>query len=112
MFGFWSWIRLFMVVICVSLPVQTDAKDVIDTLVVNRIYHYRESVDSSLEGMTTHAYVKYKLKTDRRNVLLYCVPHLHTMAKTKNRNPFFESFVQLTFFPKAPLFPPKEKGGS
>ncbi len=86
-----------MVVICVSLPVQTDAKDVIDTLVVNRLYRYRESVDSSLEGMTTHAYVKYKLKTDRRNVLLYCVPHLHTMAKTKNRNPFFESFVQLIF---------------
>ena len=86
-----------MLAMCVSLHLQADAKDVVDTLVLNRVFHYQESIDSCMEGLVTQAYVKYKLKTDHRNVLLYCVPHLHTMAKTSNRNPLFESFSQLVF---------------
>lgn len=81
-----------------AIPLAAISKDRLDTMVVNRIFNYRSVIDSTIEGYRTQAYLKFRVKTTRRNVALLCVPHLyHTVVRSNSKSHFGESYVTLTF---------------
>ncbi len=97
MIGQKPWMHIMVLAVLMLFSQQAVGKDVVDTLVMNRIYNYRKSVGGSLEGMTTLAYLKYRLRTDRRNKLLFFVPHLHVLARSDDKDHLYEIFSQFVF---------------
>lgn len=84
------------------IPQSVSSKERLDTLVVNRIFNYRSSIDSTIEGYRTQAYLKFRVKTNRRNAALLCVPHLYTVARNKQKSHLGETYVSLTFHESSP----------
>lgn len=96
----WS---ILAVIILAIIPQAAISKDRLDTLVVNRIFNYRSSIDSTIEGYRTQAYLKYRVKTNRRNAALLCVPHLYTVARSKQKSHLGENYITLTFHESQPI---------
>ena len=72
-------------------------KGSIDTLVLHRMFNYRSQIDTTIEGYQTSAYMKFRVKTNRRNPTLLCVPHLYHVVRSGNRSHVGESMVTLTY---------------
>lgn len=79
--------------LCPSSVVGKEATDSI----LSRLYSYRSSIGSSIEGYTTTVYMKIDLKTDRRNITLLCVPHLYPLARSHKRSHVGEAYATMTF---------------
>ncbi len=101
-------------VCCLLMCVVTSwGKSVGDTLLIQRVFDYRNSLkvksdnsktrkdslywSDSIEGDTTIAYLKFRMKTDRRNVTLNAVPRLYSLMKTDRRNFVGESIDTIVF---------------
>lgn len=79
-----------------SLEIKTE--EYMDSLVLAKLFSYHSTIDtSSIEGYQTEAYIKYQIKTDRRNPILLCVPHLYSIARSHNRSYIGEQIASLTF---------------
>jgi len=64
---------------------------------MNRLYNYVYTLDNrDVVGKRNNVYVKYHLKTDKRNVTLMCVPTMYAIAKG-NRDFFGETYSTLVF---------------
>ncbi len=91
---------IILLLIATTIVSEARDKDEQTSLVLNRLFNYSLSIDSTIEGHTTTAYLKYKMKTERRNPTLYCAPHLYTLAKAENRSHFGEIYATLIFHEK------------
>ena len=94
--------RILAALLLAVISQAASSKDRLDTLVVNRIFNYRSSIDSTIEGYQTQAYLKYRVKTNRRNAMLLCVPHLYTVARSNQKSHLGESYLTLTFHESEP----------
>lgn len=54
-----------------------------ETLVLHRIFEYRNNVDTTIYGKTSNVYVKYRFQTDKRNFTLLCVPTMYAIGRGK-----------------------------
>ena len=95
----WSLLAALLLAV---IPQAASSKDRLDTLVLNRIFNYRASIDSTIEGYRTQAYLKFRVKTNRRNATLLCVPHLYTIARSNQKSHLGESYLTLTFHESEP----------
>lgn len=64
---------------------------------MRRVFRYVDSVDTiGLEGHQLHAYTKYMLRTNHRNVLLWLVPSMYAISRGDERDFFCEQFSKVT----------------
>lgn len=93
------WLAAF-VLLC--SPFVCYGKQYPESLVLNRLFSYRASIDGTIEGYTTTAYLKTNIKTDRRNITLVCVPHLYPLARSQKRSHLGETYATITFHEDKP----------
>lgn len=81
---------------------EANGRDRTEPLVVERMLGYRATVDTTVEGHQTTAYMKYQVKTEHRNVLLLTVPQMYNFAQDDRRDIVGEYLVALTYHDQAP----------
>lgn len=67
-----------------------------DTLVLNRVFSYRQNHPHSVKGFTTNVYMKYLYQTHKRNATLSLIPSMHTIALGRRAN-ISEQYSRFTF---------------
>lgn len=89
----WGVLAMFALLFCSPCI----GKGTLDTLVLYRMFSYRNLVDTTIEGHRTTAYMKFRVKTNRHNLMLLCVPHLYPVVRHGNKSHVGESVATLTF---------------
>ena len=57
------------------------AKDDKDSLILDRIYQYREANLSEFESKEDNVYTKFRYNVERRNLTLWLIPTMYVVAK-------------------------------
>ena len=91
-------VRPIIILLLLTTTVMASArdKDTLTSIVLNRTFSYGTTMDSTIEGHTSTAYLKYLMKTEKRNLTLYCVPHLYVLAKAQNKSHVGEIYATLS----------------
>ena len=63
------------------LSVKSNAKSLTDSLVLQRVLTYKQSVPEQLDGIHTNVYLRYYFKTDRRNFTLMAIPSMFAISR-------------------------------
>jgi hypothetical protein len=83
--------------ILTSVPIFIDAaacQD--DTLLLRRIFHYREGVAQEIGELERNVYMKFHYDIDKRNPTLWIIPTMYPLAKGK-RHFLMETYNRLKF---------------
>lgn len=56
-----------------------------DSLVLSRVFGYKENVDREVSGIASNVYMKHLYQTNRRNFTLWLIPHMYTIADGKRQ---------------------------
>ena len=84
-----------MLWLCLFMTVSTHAKD--HDVALDRVFNYKKSIQSDVNGVTMNVYLRYHFRTDKKNKLLLTVPSMYVLAR-KNNNEFVgESYSKVTF---------------
>ena len=81
------------------IPSTVFSRDQLDTVFMNRMFRYAAEVNKGLKnlnGTQTNAYLKYRIKTDKRNFTLFCVPTMYAIARG-NRDYLGEIYTTLKY---------------
>ena len=78
------------------MPSILYARSPEDSLVLNRVFDYHRNYGRSIEGFQDNAYLKYKFHIDRRNVTLWLIPTMYSVADGP-RDYLGESYCRLTY---------------
>ena len=78
-------LRFGFVTLCVLLllfrPSAADAKAATDSLTLQRVLAYRQSMPVSLNGTHTNIYIRYYFNTEKRNFTLMTVPSMYAISR-------------------------------
>jgi len=86
-----------MLIATVMLTVSTSVSgENLDSLVLRRMYGFRQSLGDSLPAFSSNVYMKHLYQTHRRNATLWTVPTLYTIAGGK-RAFVSEQYGRFTF---------------
>jgi hypothetical protein len=86
---------IVMLWLCLFMTVSTHAKD--HDVALDRVFNYKKSIQSDVNGVTMNVYLRYHFRTDKKNKLLLTVPSMYVLAR-KNNNEFVgESYSKVTF---------------
>lgn len=78
------------------LPSITFAKNPPeDSLLIERIYHYKQNCNDDKETVRTNVYMKWRYNTVKRNFALWFIPHMYGIAKG-NRSFITETYGTMT----------------
>jgi len=89
-------------VFCLTLGILsfvcgTQAKDKEEALVIKRMFAYSGNIESANLGkMESCSYLKYSIKTNRRNVILLGVPSMYAVAHSGEREHVGETYAKIT----------------
>jgi hypothetical protein len=89
-------LHLVFGILFICLPTFSWAKVRSDSLILNKVFKYKQSINKSIDGISSNVYLKYSLFTDKRNFTLLVVPTLYEIARGK-RNYINESYYHITF---------------
>lgn len=79
-------------------PEETQAKVRADSLLLNRIFNYAATVDTTgLTGSSTYAYLRFNLNVTRRNFALLAVPTMYRIAHGGCREYLGENYDKVNF---------------
>ena len=91
--------RILMLIATLALTASTSASgESLDSLVLARMFGFRKTLGDSLPELSTNVYMKHLYQTHRRNVTLWAVPSLYTIADGK-RAFVSEQYGRFTFSP-------------
>lgn len=96
------WLRIILIVLALAAITEANGRGRQDTLVINRVFGYWASVDTTIEGHHTSMYMRYQVKTNRRNSLLLAVPQMYNFAQTDHRTIVGEYAVGFTLHEDKP----------
>jgi len=54
--------------------------EALDSLVMNRVFNFQRDYTQDINGFSTNVYLKHIYQTHRRNVTLWAIPHMYTIA--------------------------------
>lgn len=75
----YAFLLVLSVLMCLTATAKSRVKG--DTVLLSRIFHYAETVDTSgVNGSQTYAYQRFHISTDKRNVFLLAVPSMYGVA--------------------------------
>ena len=72
------------------------ARSATDSLVLNRIWSFRQNYTQSVNGVEQNVYMRYTFDTNRRNATLFLVPTMYAIAKG-DRQFVGESYCKIKF---------------
>ena len=84
----------FMLFLCAC---TLQAKDSNSKLVMRRIFDYASLHDTTVGDKTSYSYVKYNIKTNRRNAILLSVPTMFAIAHGGDREHMGESYDRVEY---------------
>ena len=73
--------RTIMAGILLCMSVHLYAKEKNDSLILQRIYDYREANLSEFESKEDNVYTKFRYNVERRNSILWLIPTMYVLAK-------------------------------
>ena len=89
--------RLLMLIATIVIASSTSASgENLDSLVLSRMFGFRQTLGDSLPELSTNVYMKHLYQTHRRNATLWTVPTLYTIAGGK-RAFVSEQYGRFTF---------------
>jgi hypothetical protein len=88
--------RALMLIATIVIASTSVSGENLDSLVLARMYGFRQSLGDSLQPFTTNVYMKHLYQTHRRNFTLWTVPSLYTIADGK-RAFVSEQYGKLSF---------------
>ena len=68
-----------------------------DTIALNRVFNYRSVTQTDINGTTMNVYMRYHLRTDKKNKLLLTVPSMYVLARKNNREFVGETYSKVKF---------------
>ena len=77
----WSYSRIILANILFCMSGYLCAKQKKDTLILERIYQYREANLSEFESKEDNVYTKFRYNVERRNLTLWLIPTMYVVAK-------------------------------
>lgn len=87
-------IFIFCVVSFLLQTVGAYAETESDSLILKRVLNYKRSIPSTMDDIHTNAYVRYFLKTEKRNFTLMAIPTMYAISRG-NREYAGESYSTL-----------------
>ena len=66
-------------------------------IALNRVFNYRSVMQDNIEGTTMNVYLRYHLRTDKKNKLLLTVPSMYVLARKNNREFVGETYRKVKF---------------
>ena len=70
-------IRLIVLGMLTSVSSTVFSRDVVDSLVITRIFNYqRDYTSKNVDGFTTNVYTKFNYNVWRRNATLWLIPSM------------------------------------
>lgn len=85
-----------MLIISVRSNSYAVSKSKVDSLVLERIFTYKESLNHFQSDSLSFVYVRYNMEVEKRNPILLCVPSMYVIAKG-NREYAGETYTELKF---------------
>lgn len=67
-----------LLVFCL-IPYRTKAETTSDSLILQRVLKYKQSVSEEVKGIHTNVYLRYYFKTDKRNITLMAIPSMYAI---------------------------------
>ena len=74
-------IFLFCVMSILLCSVRAYAETESDSLILKRVLNYQRSVPITVDGIHTNAYVRYYMKTEKRNLTLMAIPTMYAISR-------------------------------
>ena len=62
-----SFLSRLVIILLATSSLSVHAKDQIDTIALNRVFNYRSVMQDNIEGTTMNVYLRYHLRTDKKN---------------------------------------------
>lgn len=62
-------------------PYNTHAETISDSLILQRVLTYKQSVSEELKGIHTNVYIRYYFKTNKRNITLMAIPSMYEISR-------------------------------
>ncbi len=97
-----AWYRILITAWALSAMMEANGRSIPDSLVIEHMFAYRATIDTTTEGHQTTAYMRYQVKTERRNPILLTIPNMHNFAQENRRSIVGEYLVALTYHDKTP----------
>lgn len=69
-----------LLVFCL-IPYRTKAETTSDSLILQRVLKYKQSVSEEVKGIHTNVYLRYYFKTDKRNITLMAIPSMYAISR-------------------------------
>ena len=92
-----SFLSRLIIILLATSSLSVHAKDQIDTIALNRVFNYRSVMQDNIEGTTMNVYLRYHLRTDKKNKLLLTVPSMYVLARKNNREFVGETYRKVKF---------------
>lgn len=90
-------ITAFLAALFLILPSRVMSRTRPDTLLMSRLFSYRQMADTSMTDTTSYIYTKCRFHIDRKNALLMAVPNLFIIARGSKREFITESYARVHF---------------
>ena len=79
--------RISIFIFCVTSlllqAIRAYAEVESDSLILKRVLNYRRSIPSPMDDIHTNAYVRYFLKSEKRNFTLMAIPTMYAVSRGK-----------------------------
>ena len=82
--------------ILTGMPSFLSAKSAKDSVLLNRIFSYREVFTHDITGVERNVYMKFRYDIDKRNATLWLIPSMYPLARGE-RHFLMESYSKLKF---------------
>lgn len=85
-----------MLGILTGMPSTVFGREKTDSLILQRIYDFKDAHQSMPDSVEDHAYVKMRFNVERRNPTLWLIPTMYVMAKDE-REYIRETYNRITY---------------
>ena len=89
-------IGIIVLGILTGMPSTVFGREKTDSLILQRIYDFKDAHQSMPDSVEDHAYVKMRFNVERRNPTLWLIPTMYVMAKDE-REYIRETYNRITY---------------
>lgn len=72
--------RLLLTILISYLALLTISGEEADSLVMNRLFDYKENYTHDINGFSTNVYIKHLYQVQKRNIGIWAIPSMYTIA--------------------------------
>lgn len=73
--------RVLLTLAVLTVMISVASGENLDSLVMNRVFTFQRNYTQDVNGFSTNVYMKHIYQTHRRNVALWAIPHMYTIAE-------------------------------